>query len=118
MAWTDTVSGRATDGNSYRYQQRYEYIGTTTDGRSPKPSRAAPSSEMDGFLQPVPGNVIADALDLSDFFLLQTHHWILRMQIPPVAMDPPPAFFPFVLYGGYIVNIHDQLAGQLGCDPL
>jgi hypothetical protein len=33
-------------------------------------------------------------------------------------MDPPPAFFPFPLGGKYIVNIHKQLAGQLGCDPL
>jgi hypothetical protein len=128
MRWTDTVSGRANDGNSYKYQQRYEYFGTATDGKAPRPSRAAPSSENDGFLQPVPSNVIADALDLSDFFFLQTPdggvvasshvHWTLRLQIPPAAMDPPPSFFPVVLYGGYIVNLHDQLAGQLGCDPL
>jgi hypothetical protein len=128
MAWTDTVSGRATDGNSYKYQQRYEYVGTTTDGKAPRPSRAAPSSEADGFLQPVPSNVIADALDLSDIFLLHMHdggvvasshvHWTLRLQIDPAAMDPSPSFFPVVLYGGYIVNFHDQLAGQLGCDPL
>jgi hypothetical protein len=128
MAWTDTVSGNASDGNSYKYRQRFEYVGATTDGKAPRPSRAFPTAENDGFLQPVPSNVTADALDLNDFFLLQTSegavaasshvHWTLRLQIPPVVMDPPPTFFPAVLFGGFIVNLHDQLAGQLGCDPL
>jgi hypothetical protein len=128
MAWTDTVSGIAADGNNYHYQQRFEYVGTTTDGKAPRPSRAFPSSENDGFLQTVPSNVLADALDLNDIFLLQTPqggvvanshiHWALRLQIPPFEMDPPPSFFPVVLFGQYIVVLHDQLAGQLGCDPL
>ncbi len=128
MAWTDTVSGSATDGNRYVYQERFEYTGPTTDGKQPKPSRAMPISEFDGFLQFVPDNVNADALDMHDFFVLQTPsgkvvassnvHWTFRLQIPPVSTDPPPSFFPFVALGRYIVNLHDQLAGQLGCDPL
>ena len=128
MAWTDTVSGNASDGNRYKYRQRLEYVGATIDGKAPKPSRKFPTSENDGFLQPIPSNVTTDALELSDLFLLQTPegsvaasshlHWTLRLQIPPVETDPPPAFLPAVLLGGYVVNLHDQLAGQLGCDPL
>jgi len=63
-----------------------------------------------------------------DFFVLQTPgggvvanshvRWTWRLQIPPAATDPPPAFFPFLLDEHYIVNFHDQLAGQLGCDPI
>ena len=128
MAWTDTVSGDASDGNHYAYQQRFEYTGPTTDGKAPKPSRETPTPGFDGFLQFVPSNVTVDALDLRDFFILQTPagsvvassnlHWTLRLQIPPFSTDPPPAFLPFVFPGRFIVNLHDQLAGQLGCDPL
>jgi hypothetical protein len=127
MVKTDTVSGTATDGNRYTYQNQFTYRGPTTDGNAPKPNRATPAPGNDGFLQIVPSNVNADALDLNDFFILQTPaggvaasshvHWTVRLQIPPADMDPPPAFFPFVVQG-YIVNLHDQLAGQLGCDPL
>jgi hypothetical protein len=128
MAWTDTVTGTGTDGNLYTYQQHHDFTGVTTDGRAPRPNRGAPTgNEVGGFLQVVPSNVIADALDTHDFFMLRTPtgnlvasshvHWIFRRQIPPAETDPPPAFFPF-LFQGYIVNIHEQLAGQLGCDPL
>jgi hypothetical protein len=128
MEWTDTLSGLASDGNRWHEYMVIDFSGTTADGKAPRPNRAFPSPGNDGFLQPVPSNVTADALDLSDFFILQppvgaiaasSHvHWILRLQIPPAAMDPPPSFFPVVLFGQYIVNLHDQLAGQYGCDPL
>lgn len=127
MTRIDTVVGHADDGNPYTYQQRQDYIGTTTDGRPPRPNRGTPTSEFDGFLQIVPSNVVADAFDLHDFFMLRTPaggliasshvHYTFRLQIPPVESDPPPSFFPFVIQG-YILNIHEQLAGQLGCDPL
>ena len=128
MVKTDTVFGTASDGNRYTYQQQFKYRGPTKDGKAPRPNRAMPSpGNENGFLQIVPSNVNADALDLQDFFVLQapgggivasSHvHWTLRRQIPPVNTDPPPAFFPFVVEG-YIANIHEQLAGQLGCDPL
>jgi hypothetical protein len=128
MSWTDTVSGDATDGNHYRYQQHVEFIGFTTDGRVPKPNRRAPSDGNEGFLQIVPSNVNTDSLDLTDFFILDEQggkviasshiHGILRRQIPPEATDPPPAIFPFIVSGNFIVNTRQQLAGQLGCDPL
>ena len=99
----------------------------TNGGRRPRPNRVTPISENDGFLQIVPNNVNADALDLIDMFVLQSPgggvtassrvHWTWRLQIPLVDTDPPPAFFP-VLFQRYIVNTHNQLAGQLGCDPL
>ena len=64
----------------------------------------------------------------NDFFILQppggdiaasSHiHCVLRRQIPPVAMDLSPDYFPVVFFGKYIVNLHDQLSGQLGYDPL
>jgi hypothetical protein len=127
MVKTDTVTGTAADGNRYTYQNQFTYRGPTTDGKAPKPNRAMPAPGNDGFLQNVPSNVNAQALDMIDFFILQTPkgdvvanshvRWTWRRQIPPVATDPPPAFFPFVNQG-YIVNLHDQLAGQLGCDPL
>ena len=128
MSWTDTVSGDATDSNRYRYQQHVEFVGFTTDGRVPKPNRDAPSNGNAGFLQIVPGNVDTDSLDLTDFFILHelagkvvasSHiHGTLRRQIPPEATDPPPAIFPFIVSGHFIVNTRQQLAGQLGCDPL
>jgi hypothetical protein len=128
MAWTDTVSGSASDGNEWHYQQRIEFSGTTTDGRPPRPNRSLPSPGNDGFMQSIPSNVTSDTLDLTDFFILQPRggdivasshvHFILRQQIPPGETDPPPDYFPYVFFGKYIVNLHDQLAGQLGCDPL
>jgi hypothetical protein len=128
MSWTDTVSGTATDGNRYRYQQRFDFIGPTTDGRMPKPNREVPAAGNDGFLQVVPSNVSSDALDFNDFFLLLTSSGdvaasshvraVFRLQIPPVSLDPPPSFAPVVLQGKYIPNIRQQLAGQAGCDPL
>lgn len=131
IAKTDTVSGKADDGNIYNYRQRWTYTGPTTDGKAPKPNRATPTDSNVGFLEIVPGNVVADVLDLNDFFVLRTPgggvvansnvHWQYRLQIPPAATDPPPSIFPVVFPdfpAKYIVNTHDQLAGQLGCDPL
>jgi len=127
MAWSESIAGTATDGNNYTYSQRLEFTAPTNDGRAPRPNRAMPTSENDGFLQIVPSNVNADSLDLIDFFVLQAPgggiiassrvHWTWRLQIPPSDSDPPPAFFP-VVFQRYILNTHDQLAGQLGCDPL
>jgi len=128
MGWVDSISGIATDGNNYYEYMRFDFIGRTNDGKAPRPNRASPSAQNEGFLQTVPSNVDADALDLNDDFVLHSRtgdivanshvHWTFRLQIPPVSMDPPPAFFPFLLGGKYILNIHDQLAGQLGCDSL
>jgi hypothetical protein len=124
MAWMETVSGAATNGDEWHYQQRIEFSGTTTDGKPPRPTRSLP----DVFLQVIPGNVTTATLDLTDFFILQppggdiaasSHvHFVLRQQIPPVETDPPPDYFPYVFFGKYIVNLHDQLSGELGCDPL
>jgi hypothetical protein len=128
MAWTDTVSGRASNYDKWHYQLRIEFSGTTTNGKPPTPNRSLPSPGNDGFLQAIPSNVTTATLDLTDFFMLQppggdvaasSHvHFVLRQQIPPVATDPPPDYFPYVFFGKYIVNLHDQLSGQLGCDPL
>ena len=56
MEWKDSVTGTASDGNAYTYQQRQAFTGVTTDGRRPRPSRAAPSpgTEDTGFLSSVP----------------------------------------------------------------
>ena len=116
--------GAASNGDEWHYQQRIEFSGTTTDGRAPRPNRSLP----DVFLQAIPRNVTTATLDLSDFFILQPRggdivasshvHFVLRQQIPPVETDPPPDYFPYVFFGKYIVDLHDQLAGELGCDPL
>jgi hypothetical protein len=128
MSWTDTVSGTASDGNKYKYRQRFDYFGVTSDGRMPRPNRAAPSDEGGGFLQMVPDNVTTDTLNFDDFFLLVTASGevaassriraVYRQQIPPVSLDPPLAAFPNILLGRFIFSIRDQLAGQAGCDPL
>jgi hypothetical protein len=128
MARTDTLIGTATDGNNYTYRQRIEYTAPTNDGKPPRPNTATPSGDDLGFLQVVPSNVNADSLDLIDQYVLQpfgggvvasSHvHWTWRLQIPPVENDPAPDFFPFLLDNKYIVNTHEQLAGQVGCDPL
>jgi hypothetical protein len=128
MVNTHTAYGPTSDGNRYTYQNQFTYRGPTTDGKAPKPNRAMPSPGNPGFFQVVPSNVNAGALDMIDLFILQTPgggvvanshvRWTWRLQIPPAATDPPPAFFPFILDERYIVNLHDQLAGQLGCDPI
>jgi len=128
MAWTDTVTGHATGGNRYTYRNRSEFTGITSDGRAPKPNRAAPSAGDDGFLQIVPSNVNTGDMEVSDFFLLYDNggnqvanshvHGYFRLQMPPAANDPPPAYFPFVLSGHYIARVIDRLSGQVGCDPL
>jgi hypothetical protein len=129
MAWADTVAGTATDGNNYTYYQRLEFTAPTNDGKASQPNRATPSPDNLGFLQVVPSNVNADSVDLIDLFVLQSPgggvvanshlHGTWRLQIPPAEMDPPPAFFPFVIQGKYIANTTtSQLAGQWGCDPL
>ena len=131
MAWSDGVSGKATaaTGQKYRYtyQRRFTYLGATKDGGAPRPNRATPSAGNEGFLQFVPSNVNADALELTDLFLLQEEaggnlvasshvRWIVRLRITPT--EQPPAFFPAVVDGYIVGAIHDQLAGQLGCDPI
>ena len=131
MSWADSVSGRAAaaTGQRYRYtyQRRFTYKGAARDGGAPRPNRATPSATNEGFLQFVPGNVNADALELTDFFLLQEEaggnlvassnvRWIVRLRITPA--EQPPAFFPVVVDGYIVSAIHDQLAGQLGCDPI
>jgi hypothetical protein len=74
VAWVDTVTGTAIamTGQQYRYTYyvRVTYAGPTTDGRPPNPSRAMPTNSSFGFLQFVPGNVVADAVTLEDQFLL------------------------------------------------
>lgn len=129
ITWKDTISGRSSDGNHYKYQQRWDYVGITKNREAPEPSHAMPSpGGGSSFLDHVPSNVTADALDLEDFFLL-LNSWggvvasshvrnTFRLQIPPVSLDPPPSFFPAILPGGYIINTYEQLAGQFGCDPL
>jgi hypothetical protein len=128
MARTDTLTGTATDGNHYTYRQRFEFTAPTNDGKPPRPNRATPSGDDLGFLQVVPSNVNADLLDMTDQYVLQRFgggvvassnlHWTWRLQIPPIENDPPPAFFPFLLDNKYIISTHEQLAGQVGCDPL
>ena len=51
MVKTDTITGTASDGNRYTYQNQFTYRGPTTDGKAPKPNRAMPSPGNDGFLQ-------------------------------------------------------------------
>ena len=128
MSWADTVSGTASDGNKYKYRQRFDYVGVITDGRAPRPNRAAPSDEGGGFLQMVPDNVATDTLNFDDFFLLVTPSGdvaasshiraVYRLQIPPASLDPPMPAFPNILLGRFIFSIREQLAGQTGCDPL
>ncbi len=128
MSWTDRVSGLATDGNKYKYKQRFEYQGVTTDGRAPRPSRGAASDEGGGFLQMVPNNVATDSLDFDDMFLLVTPsgeiaasshiRGVFRQQIPPVALDPPPPAFPNLILGRYIFSVRTALSGEAGCDGL
>lgn len=124
MEWKDTVTGTASDGNLYTYQQHHEFTGVTTDGHPPRPNRGAPTPGTDdtGFLSSVPNNVVVDALELRDFFLLRTpagdvvassHLYnVFRL---PMATDPTPTV---LFQHRFILTSHEQLAGQLGCDPL
>jgi len=131
MTWTDTIAGKATaaTGQRYRYtyRQRMTYQGTTTDGKAPAPGRRPPTPTDDGFLRTVPSNVNAPVVAVDDWFILQDEAgghvvaesqvlWKFRLKITPD--EQPPAFFPVAVYGLYILATHDQLAGQLGCDPL
>ena len=117
MSWTDAVSGTASDGNKYKYKQRFDYEGVTTDGRNPRPNRDAPSGEGGGFLEMLPSNVATDTLEFDDFFLYTSSgniaasshiRAIFRQQIPPVELDPPrlPESFAWALYFQ-----HSQSAG-------
>ena len=91
MTWTETMSGSVMNGDEWHEQMRIEFSGTTTDGKAPRPNRSLPSPGNDGFLQPVPSNVLSDSLDLTDFFIVQppggdiaasSHvHFVLRRQI-------------------------------------
>jgi len=130
MTWRDLVAGKTTSGDSYVYQQTFTYLGTTTDGNPPAPNRDEPNPDIDntGYSQMVPSNVLADALDVNDIFMIQNpagqvvanSHFRLqwRLQNSPAAQDPPPAAFPKVLHGKYILTGFTQLSGQAGCDPL
>ena len=130
MAWVDTVEGRAVGdtGQRYRYTYhvRHSFTGITTDGKAPNPSREMPTATSSGFLEVVPGNVIAAALEFQDIFLLideATGQLVADAQVLGqfhLRTDPseqPPAFFPFVL-DGYIANGLQTAAGEPGCDPL
>jgi hypothetical protein len=127
MEWKDSVSGTASDGNLYTYQQRQTFTGVTTDSRAPRPSRAAPTSgtENTGFLSSVPSNVVIDALELRDFFLLRkadgdvvTSSHVYNIFRLPRASDPPPTA-PLVLFQQrFVLDTRQILAGQPGCDPL
>ena len=127
MSWVDTVSGEATQGTDYKYQRRMDFSGTTTNGGPPRPKRITVSDADEEGLQVVPSNVLAPAIDMNDIFILSSQGTLLassyvratfRLQIPPVDQDPPPASFPVVMPGGYILGTAQQLAGQTGCDPL
>jgi hypothetical protein len=129
MSWSDAVAGTTSDGGKYRYKQEFKYIGLTTDGRAPRPNRAPDTGgEGTGFLVQLPSNVAADTLDFDDFFLLVAQSGevtasshvggTLRLQIPPVSLDPPPSFAPTIFLGHYIFSTRNVLAGELGCDPL
>ena len=130
MAWIDTVIGtaNAVTGQRYRYTYyvRASYVGPTTDGRAPNPSRAMPTNTSFGFLQFVPANVVADAYTAEDQFLLldpQTSkivanaHTILKVHLRLDPAEQPPAIFPTDLEG-YILTSQEVIAGQFGCDPL
>jgi len=124
MEWKDSITGMASDGNLYTYQQHHKFTGVTTDGHPPKPNRGAPTpgTEDTGFLSSIPSNVVADVLELRDFFVLRTPtgnlaasshvYQVFRL---PLATDAPP---PFIFQHRFILSSHQQLAGQLGCDPL
>jgi hypothetical protein len=122
MEWKDSVTGTASDGNPYTYQQRQAFTGVTTDGRTPKPNRGAPSpgTENTGFLSSVPSNVVTDALELRDFFLLRTpagdvvaNSHLYNIFRLPLPTDPAPTF-----QHRFVLNSRQFLAGQPGCDPL
>jgi hypothetical protein len=122
MEWKDSVTGTASDGNAYTYQQRQAFTGVTTDGKRPKPSRAAPSpgTENTGFLSTVPDNVVTDAIELRDFFLLRTpagdvvaNSHLYNIFRIPLPTDPAPTF-----QHRFVLNTRQFLAGQPGCDPL
>jgi hypothetical protein len=130
MAWVDTVTGDAVadTGQRYRYtyRVRFSYTGVTTDGRAPRPSRAMPTPTNPGFLETVPGNVVAAALNFRDIFLLRdeatgrlladahVNAWF-HFRLNP--SEQPPSFFPAV-QDGYIATSLQTVAGQAGCDPL
>ena len=40
MVTTDTVTGTASDGNRYTYQNQFTYRGPTTDAQAPKPNES------------------------------------------------------------------------------
>jgi hypothetical protein len=130
VAHQDIVVGTAVGDNgqgySYTYNLRRTVTGITTDGRPPNVNRAMPTPSSDGFLEPVPSNIEAAALEFDDFFLLREAGtgrlvadakvvgWFHRRIDPS---EQPPAFFPFVL-DGFIATRLETVAGQAGCDPL
>lgn len=128
MRFADQVKGQAVadSGQQYRYVyiNAVDYVGTTTDGKAPRPSRSIPSSSSPGFMQFVPSNVNAPVVHVTDTFVLEdamtgklvaysSFRWIERL--PKSPSEQPPPVLP-VLDQGYIVDLYQQLAGQLGCD--
>jgi hypothetical protein len=129
MAWIDTVVGTASAvGGStsfkYSYYVRTSFVGTTTDGRAPDPSRARPNSPDMAFLNPIPHNVITDGAQLQDQFLLTdpaTNRLVADAQLLFTfgvhRGEPLPSIFPFELQGLFVTN-HLSISGSFGCDPL
>ena len=116
MAWMETVSGGASNGDEWHYQQRVEFSGTTTDGKAPRPNRSLPSPGNDGFLQAIPSNVSADTLDLDRFLHPATAGWRYRGKFTrPLCSSPadstggdgPPAR---LLPGCCVWEVHRQPA--------
>jgi hypothetical protein len=130
MAWAETIEGSAVadTGQQYRYtyHAQFSFTGITTDGRAPKPNRKMPTPTNSGFLDIVPSNVVADALEFQDIFLLideatghpaANAHVLGQFHLMTDPSEQPPAFFPVVL-DGYIANGLQTVAGEPGCDPL
>jgi hypothetical protein len=130
MVFTDQITGQASADSGQRYRYVYineiTYLGSTKDGKAPRPSRSMPTNESPGFLQFVPSNVNAPVVEVFDIFNLQdattgklvahsTFRWNERL--PNSPSEQPPPFFPIVDQG-YIVDLYQQRSGQLGCDGI
>ena len=130
MAWVDTVAGNAVADTGQRYRYTYHvqfsYTGVTTDGKPPNPSHAMPTPTNPGFMETVPGNVVAAGLEFRDLFLLRDEatgglvadaEVLASFHFRTNPSEQPPAFFP-AAQDGYIANSLETIAGQAGCDPL
>lgn len=129
MAWIDTVAGTAVGSAQpyrYTYYVRAEFIGPTTDGKAPNPSRAMPTSTDFGFLGFVPKNVVTDGYIAHDQFLLLNQqssrvvadaNVIMTFHLMKNPSEQPPPILPVVLEG-FILTSREVIAGYHGCDPL